>query len=178
MHIYTLYIHVRPHDTFNTQPASYQFRRGPCDACAADHVINSSRPSASVFSSPAFNYYAQCARRGGGRRPGNEANFYCVLRCACGGRPENANEAISEHNEYFPGGGPGAMTRPTISTRCWKRLPMLYATAFLALLPCRSYLQSRRTNPLIYTATVSTMSPRLILLHAHRITTNMLPLYN
>ena len=25
------------------------------------------------FSSPAFNYYAQCARRGGGRRPGNEA---------------------------------------------------------------------------------------------------------
>ena len=73
MHIYTLYIHVRPHDTFNTQQASYQFRRGPCDACAADHVINSSRPSASVFSSPAFNYYAQCARRGGGRRPGNEA---------------------------------------------------------------------------------------------------------
>ena len=36
-------------------------------------MINSSRPSASVFSSPAFNYYAQCARRGGGRRPGNEA---------------------------------------------------------------------------------------------------------
>ena len=39
-------------DTFNTQQASYQFWRGPCDACAADHVINSSRPSASVFPPP------------------------------------------------------------------------------------------------------------------------------
>ena len=38
--------------TFNTQQASYQFWRGPCDACAADHVINSSRPSASVFPPP------------------------------------------------------------------------------------------------------------------------------
>ena len=28
------------------------------------------------FSSPAFNYYAQRARRGGGRRPGNEATIY------------------------------------------------------------------------------------------------------
>ena len=64
---------ARYRDTLNTQQASYQFCRGPCDACDADHVINSSRPSASVFSSPAFNYYAQCARRGGGRRPGNEA---------------------------------------------------------------------------------------------------------
>ena len=47
-------VHVRPHDmyTFNTQQASYQFWRGPCDACAADHVINSSRPSASVLPPP------------------------------------------------------------------------------------------------------------------------------
>ena len=56
MHVYTLYmyVHVRPHNmyTFNTQQASYQFWRGPCDACATDHVINSSRPSASVFPPP------------------------------------------------------------------------------------------------------------------------------
>ena len=47
-------VHVRPHDmyTFNTQQASYQFWRGACDACAADHVINSSRPSASIFLPP------------------------------------------------------------------------------------------------------------------------------
>ena len=77
--VYLYIVHVRPHDTFNTQQASYQFCRGPCDACAADHVINSSRPSASVFSSPAFNYYAQCARRGGGRRPGNEARAELAL---------------------------------------------------------------------------------------------------
>ena len=57
--------------TFNTQQASYQFRRGPCDACAADHVINSSRASVSVFPPPHLIInYAQCARRGGGRRPG------------------------------------------------------------------------------------------------------------
>ena len=34
--------------TFNTQQAPYQFWRGPCDACAADHVIN----SPSVFPPP------------------------------------------------------------------------------------------------------------------------------
>ena len=33
--------------TFNTQQASYQFWRGACDACAADHV-----PSASAFPPP------------------------------------------------------------------------------------------------------------------------------
>ena len=38
--------------TSNTQQASYPFWRAPCDACAADHVINSSRPSASVFPPP------------------------------------------------------------------------------------------------------------------------------
>ena len=52
-----MYMHVlqvRQHDmyTSNTQQASYPFWRGPCDACAADHVINSSRPSASVFPPP------------------------------------------------------------------------------------------------------------------------------
>ena len=51
-HAHLYIVHVRPHDTLNTQQASYQFCRGPCDACAADHVINSSRPSASVFPPP------------------------------------------------------------------------------------------------------------------------------
>ena len=37
------------------------------------------------FSSPAFNYYAQCARRGGGRRPGiRERGYSRPARCACG----------------------------------------------------------------------------------------------
>ena len=34
------------------------------------------------FSSPTFNYYAQCARRGGGRRPGNEATSVWVVASA------------------------------------------------------------------------------------------------
>ena len=70
------------HDTFNMHEASYQFGRGPC---AADHVINSSRPSPSVFSSLHLVIFVQCARRGGERRPGNEATKYNVttkLTCA------------------------------------------------------------------------------------------------
>ena len=54
--------------TFNTQQASYPFWRGPCDACAADHVINSSRPSASVFPPPhlIITRNAHGAEEGGG----------------------------------------------------------------------------------------------------------------
>ena len=35
----------------------------------------------SPFSTPEFNYYAQCARPGGGKRPGNEAMRTCVCVC-------------------------------------------------------------------------------------------------
>ena len=40
---------------------------------------NCSRPSSLRFSL-AFNYYAQCARRGGRRNPGNEARSHHALR--------------------------------------------------------------------------------------------------
>ena len=75
--MYMYAVHVRC--TFNTQQAPYQFWRGPCDACAADHVINSSKPSPSVFPPPHLILDAQCAWHGGGRRSGNKVTMdhYC-----------------------------------------------------------------------------------------------------
>ena len=78
--IYTLYVcTICVRCTFNTQQAPCQSWRGPCDACAADHVINTSKPSPSVFLPPNLILDAQCAWHGGGRRSGNKVimDHYC-----------------------------------------------------------------------------------------------------
>ena len=64
-------------------------------------MINSSRPSASVFSSPAFNYYAQCARRGGGRRPGNEAKVV-VPPLGAGQRGPDKLSSLGNNHSLVP----------------------------------------------------------------------------
>ena len=74
-----IYICIRvSRDTYNRRGMSnMQLNDGrPGRMARGREVVVPPLPSASVFSSPAFNYYAQCARRGGGRRPGNEATFF------------------------------------------------------------------------------------------------------
>ena len=82
MHIYTLYMYVRTiciRSIRNKRRTNFgEDRSGPCAcdalyACAADHVINSSRPSVSVFPPPHLIITRNAHR--GGRRPGNEANL-------------------------------------------------------------------------------------------------------
>ena len=85
--------------TFNTQQASYKFWRGACDACAADHVINSSRTSASVF--PPLHLIIMRNAHGAEEGEGLGTRLHIVSRAiharAKGGRGRKNTYGVTRH---------------------------------------------------------------------------------
>ena len=162
--MYYMYIHarlyivyVRPHDmyTFNTQQASYQFWRGHCDACAADHVINSSRPSASFFPPPhlIITRNAHGAERGY-HKPQATPWYNCLVQCnraqgliwarivhvairlrrgATPNRKNRSNPAYAlKRRGRFNSAGEDALTVAVASYSAWSLLPVLKPSRMLS----------------------------------------------